>query len=348
MKKIECKNLVIKSNTLIEAKYRLTEIEQKIIYKLITQINKEDQDFKPYIFKIKDFASMLNTKNKNFYTEIKTTTKDLMKKVFTIKDTVKKTELQIGWFSSVEYKEGEGIIEIEFSPKLKPFLLQLKGAFTQFDIENVMQLKSGYSCRIYELLKQYEQLKTRTFSVDELKSILGLESSEYKNFYDFKKYVLEKALNEINTKTDIIFDFETVLGERKKVIAIKFVIKSSKVYLNQEQNTQEKELNLHENNIQEIIDTFKTKYGGVLIDTYVQKMIDKKGFEYIKKCLIDYKVHIKDRDITNLGADFYTFVTKGYQKPQGKKKTPSYANFEQRNYSDEYYEKFYENLKGDK
>ncbi len=40
------KSLVVQSNTLVEAKYRLSVEEQKIIKILIAQIQREDEDFK--------------------------------------------------------------------------------------------------------------------------------------------------------------------------------------------------------------------------------------------------------------------------------------------------------------
>ena len=37
--------------------------------------------------------------------------------------------LLANWISSAEYKKGEGIIALSFSPKLKPYLLQLKAIY---------------------------------------------------------------------------------------------------------------------------------------------------------------------------------------------------------------------------
>ena len=47
--------MVRKANSLIEATYKLSAIEQKIVLYLVSTITLSDEDFKPYQFKIKKF-----------------------------------------------------------------------------------------------------------------------------------------------------------------------------------------------------------------------------------------------------------------------------------------------------
>lgn len=58
-------------------------------------------------------------------------------------------------FLIFEYVEGSGIVQVEFHKSLKPYLLQLQeyGNFTKYQINNVVNFKSQYSIRLYELLK---------------------------------------------------------------------------------------------------------------------------------------------------------------------------------------------------
>ncbi len=57
--------------------------------------------------------------------------------------------LKLQWLASAEYFEGSGYVELEFSQKLKPFLLQLKDRFTKYQLEYALKLKKSYSIRIY-------------------------------------------------------------------------------------------------------------------------------------------------------------------------------------------------------
>ena len=53
------KTLVVQSNSLVQAKYRLSVEEQKIIKILISQIQRDDKDFQNYEFRIRELAEML-------------------------------------------------------------------------------------------------------------------------------------------------------------------------------------------------------------------------------------------------------------------------------------------------
>lgn len=107
------------------------------------------------------------------------------------------------WLASAEYKNGEGIMLLTFSPKLKPYLLQLKKAFTSYRLNNILSLKSAYSIRLYELLKKWQYLNKWECSIENLKEKFGIEQDKYKLYGHFKARVVEPAVKELNEKTDI-------------------------------------------------------------------------------------------------------------------------------------------------
>ncbi len=59
-----------------------------------------------------------------------------------------------------------------------------------------------HAVRIYELLMQYLSLGKREFELSELKEILSI-ADEYKVLADFKKRVLNTAVQQINEHSDI-------------------------------------------------------------------------------------------------------------------------------------------------
>ena len=217
-------SLVVKSNHLIEASYRLTTQEQRIVLILSSMVKPDDKDFHRYKIEVKEFNRLVGIENEGGYTRTKETTKKLLERVLVIKNLKDKKELQIGWLASAEYSEGEGFVELEFSPKLKPYLLALKECFTQYQLKNVIALKRSYSIRIYELLKQYEKIGERYFEVDQLKRILGIKDEQYKLYGDFKRKVIKPAEKELKTKTDIYFNFKEKKKARK-VTGLYFFIK---------------------------------------------------------------------------------------------------------------------------
>lgn len=221
------KNIVVKSNKIVEARYKLSVQEQRIILALTSMIKPDDRDFHTYRFTVKQLMNLTGVKGENYYSQIKEVTKGLIEKSLTIKEPT--GDLQISWLSSAKYWDNEGVIDLCFSPKLKPYLLQLKSHFTQYQLENVAKLRSNYSIRIYELLKQYENTsrQKRVFNLDELRVILGIEEGRHKRFNDFKRYVIEVAKKELPKKTDIGFDYRLIKTSRK-ITAIKFILKPKK------------------------------------------------------------------------------------------------------------------------
>ncbi len=220
-------DLIVKANKLIEAKYKLNIVEARLILKLVSTIEKEDSDFKIYKFKVNELLNEFKM-NKENYRDIKNSTYSLIKRAMKIKEHKSKRELQVGFLSSADYYDDKGILELCFDPKLKPYLLQLKESFTSYRLENVKRFNKVYAIRFYELMKQYQKIGTRRFSVSHLKDILGIGKDEYKQYSDFKKRVVLAAQEELLEKSDLRFEFKEI-KKRKKVIELEFLILNNKI-----------------------------------------------------------------------------------------------------------------------
>ena len=219
--------LVTKSNYLImNSSYDLSSEEQKLILTLASMVQPDDEEFKSYKFKIADFIKLLGIENKSKYTEVPKITKELMKKVFEIEED--DTIIQIAWLSSVVYKKGTGMVELEFSPKLKPYMLKLNSMFTQYKLSNILSLKSKYSPRMYEILKanEFKRQGYIEIGVEGLRKLLKVENI-YPLYADFKRKIIIQTQKELKNLTDINFDFEEVKTGRK-VTSLKFYIHANK------------------------------------------------------------------------------------------------------------------------
>lgn len=217
-------NIVSKSNTLIEANSRLNLVEQKMLLCLASNIEPNDRDFKTYTFPIRQFHDLLGLSGSTKYTELSKITKELLSKVIEIR--AGEELIQVSWLSSAIYNRNKGTIDMRFDPLLKPFLLELSSKFTSYRLANVVKLKSTYAIRIYELLKQYEDLKERTISLENLRYYLDA-MDVYPNYANFKQRVLKPSQKELEQKTDISFEFEEIkLG--RKVQKVRFIIRSQK------------------------------------------------------------------------------------------------------------------------
>jgi plasmid replication initiation protein len=279
---------VVKSNEIIEARYRLDVLEQKFILYLVSLINPEDTDFKNLKVKVADFERVMNvggSKWGNIYTVVREIILSLNEKPLQI---VKEdgTKLIINWISSAEIKPRTGIIHFEFSERLKPYLLQLKSRFTLYKLNNILRLNSAYSIRMYEFLKSYQYKGGVYYSVDDLKLLLGV-SDKYDDYRDFKKRVLNTAQQELAKKSDICFDYKEQ-RDRRKIVALDFKVyenPNTPDYINPNKNkrkTKTTDVTDNNNATSPADNTVVEKLVQLQFTPTKAKDIYKKGFQNIK------------------------------------------------------------------
>lgn len=220
--------LVIQHNHLIEAHYRLSLQEKRVILWLLTQIKPNDEDFKLHKLEVREFSNMTGLEAGNQYSKLQEITLNLMKRVMKIYEPYTKSILQMAWLSFAKYHLTKGYIELRFDPALKPYLLKLKSQFTKLTLSDIMQLSSIYAIRVYELLKQYEYISQRKISIKDLYEYCGIAGEEYKKYNNFKSRILERAKKEINAKTDIVIDYIEI-KESRKIVAIEWTIKKKNI-----------------------------------------------------------------------------------------------------------------------
>jgi len=227
-----------KSNDLVEAKYKMDIWETRIFTKMITMIRMDDQDFHNYRIYYKEIIDEFDLDKQNSaYDRILEGALSLMKKtVKMVRETDEGTkDFYANILAGVEHlSDGGKYLDLSFHPKMKPYLLQLKTRFTIYDARNILSLPSSYSIRIYELLKQFEKIKTRTFDLVSLKELVGaieevdtgkkiITKDLYPLYGNFKQKVLLRAQDHLEKHTDIKFTFDQI-KQGRKITKIKFYI----------------------------------------------------------------------------------------------------------------------------
>lgn len=284
------KELVVKHNQIIESAYTMTTTEAKIIAKLTSMIKKEDEDFKEHIFKVSDLLKELGLGNQN-YIALEQSIDKLMSRIIEIKlDTKnKKGEndiLKITFVSSCIYRHSTSEIVLRYDPNLKPYFLQLNQNFTKYFLKNILELKSFYSIRIYEMLKQYEKLRERVIEIDHLRKMLEIQPSEYKLYADLKKRVLLTAEKEINEKTDLLVSFEEIKTVRK-ITAVRFKIekKSSISSIGEVENIEIKNIEEVKEYPEEVLELFNILPFSEQVEkrkAELAELLKSHTFEYLK------------------------------------------------------------------
>jgi plasmid replication initiation protein/DNA polymerase IIIc chi subunit len=213
--------LVVQDNEFINFRHTLTMQEARVFLSVVAQVEKDDEEFKIYKIDIDKFVEAVGLKRKDMHEELKKVSDQLTSKKFR-REGEDGSFLITNYISSAEYKSGEGFVELTFDPKLKPYLLGLKTKFTQYDIRNILALRSIFSILLFQFLKQFEKIGERTFNLIDLKYKLNVDD-KYKNYAHFRIYVLEIAQREIKENCDIYFEYEE-LKQGKRVTGIKFFI----------------------------------------------------------------------------------------------------------------------------
>ncbi len=213
--------IVTQSNHLVQARYNLSLAEQRLVLTMISKIQPDDEDFKPYRISVNELAEFLGIAKGSAYKECKKTTENLLKRVLSIEE--EDGLLQTNWVSSAKYIDGSGMVNLSFDPLLKPYLLQLKSNFTSCKLEMLLSFNSQYTVRMYTLLKQYEKLKVREIELEQLREMLGILKDQHVEYSNFKNNILKITQKELNEKADLYFEFDEIKYGRR-VGAIRFNI----------------------------------------------------------------------------------------------------------------------------
>lgn len=216
------KDLIVQSNALVEACYKLSLQEARIILFLASRIEPDDSDFKDYEIPVKELAEIAQIDSSSLYSTMIGVTDTLLKKVFKVKKEDGKTE-QFAWLCAAIHNPRSGSITLRFDKELKPYLLKLKKNFTSFSLSVAIKFKNIFSFRIYELLKQYESIGKREISIDDLRWMLDLDDNTYPLYGNFKQRVIKPIQKELKEKSDIYFDFDEIKRGRS-INAIRFII----------------------------------------------------------------------------------------------------------------------------
>lgn len=224
---------VVKSNDLIQrSRFKLNLQQQKAILFIVSQIKTTDEDFTPYTFEIRDFCKVcgIDSIGGNNYETLKAALKELSdKSLYIMVD--RNTEKLVRWLDDVTFYKDRGLVSVTVGKAMKPYLLHLHENFTKYELVYTLRMKHSTTPRLYELLKSYHfnDLKpyTVTLDLEELRKLLDAEKKTYQEYKYFKRYIIDKSVDEINSQTDIVVSVNPI-KKKRIVYALEFHIERQK------------------------------------------------------------------------------------------------------------------------
>jgi plasmid replication initiation protein len=203
---------ITKHNSLIEASYRLTLDEQRLILACIAQIDSRQALPEKNRFEVTvgEFVDLFGVDPSNAYAQMREATERLAERWIIINGD---KAHQARWLYEKKYAHGEGYVAIGFSPTVAPYLSVLHRDFTTYKLGQVAAFKSAHSIRLYELLIRFDDSGIRLITVDQLKDRLDL-ANQYPQFSKLKQWVIDPAVAEINEKSDLNVDWRPIRKKR--------------------------------------------------------------------------------------------------------------------------------------
>ena len=279
------KELVVKSNRLVEASYRLTEVEMQIVLYSICRSREDGVGLSPkdpLTIRADDFAARFGTNTNKVYGQLKNAMDTLYRRTLIIRDEDPKTGkprvVETRWISDKAYIDGAGQIQITFAHKVIPFISQLEGDFTQYLLKQIGRMTSVYAVRLYELLLQHLKFGKREISIVWLKDTLQITG--YDALKDLKRRVIDVAVDQINKYSDINVSYTNIKTGRA-ITGFMFTIKRA--------STEAAVMPTTENNVDNktllafVPDAHRAKKSVIAAIESAEK---KHGFDYVKRNIL--------------------------------------------------------------
>ncbi len=272
-------NVIKKDNDLIFARCDLSAVQIKILSVVLGQIYKDDCELKPFIMPTSKFLKIIGLGDEN-YSYLNFLLKDFIKKPIEAFRDNKNWKIY-SWFTDAGCSNGN--VEINLNPKLAPYLLNLKQKFTTYPLSQILNLKSKYDMKLYEVFVSVlggNRSFIYAIAIDDFKKLLNIEKMP---FSKIKQSILDK----INLKNaDISAEYKAIKSGNK-VVKLSFLIKrTSKKILSRKITFNPATLKFDGIEFGDIV-FYETEFDGLDVDKEIEKLQDwivrKADFENLKE-----------------------------------------------------------------
>lgn len=193
---------VVISNQLVGATYRCSLVEQRVLQLAICEARRTEQGLGQgdcVVITAKDYVELYGVATRKAYQQLADVVPTLTKCALRVVDDADVVRVS-RWLSRCEYTRGD--LAVAFSPLVVQHITRLEREFTKYRLRHVAQMTSSYAIRLYQMLAQYANLGNREIALDWLRQVLRLDD-EYLRFNNFRAWVLDPAVGQINLHSDL-------------------------------------------------------------------------------------------------------------------------------------------------
>ena len=217
--------LEIKKHSALAQINNVTSLVQRKSINALLRIAKDQlkRDPMTQIFQVDlGMLKKLSGVGRNDNRELKRSLKSLVSLVIEY-NILHKDEYERGAFPLLSYVKIRGkqrgetaTVSFSLSP---PILATLEKPTMFFRLNLLLQrgFKSKYGIALYELLLDYKGIKKIYIEIDKFRKLMGIQPEQYSIFAMLKKKVIDKAIEEINEKSDLNVSYEVERSGRKVI-----------------------------------------------------------------------------------------------------------------------------------
>ena len=225
---------VIEPHQIIDATHQLSLLEIRLIQLTLTKtfMNESMVENRNYRIDLDELAEEFMIPRDTAYREVKSVIDTLatrtivLNKSLVVPGASSKDKRIIHWVRHIDYNPTESYVEIQWHEDLVYILNTLgkDNPYSKYLLDNTKGMKSVLSIRLFRLLNKWRRTGTKSFEIEELKRLLGIEVGKYSNVVSFRRDVIDKAVRDINAKSSLYVESIPVRAGRC-IVEFKFVIK---------------------------------------------------------------------------------------------------------------------------
>lgn len=305
-------------NELVNSRYRLGVVEQRMIIALASHINKHGDDFDQCMIDANDLAKFMGLDPKSAYGQLKRTADALVKCIVSFEwyktpKSKQKSWIKANWFDYICYDAETVTIVFKFGSLVKPLLLEVVEAYVRSEAKPLMKFRRSASYRFYNFAVEWQKLREKTISIDDLKHMLMLDD-EYPLYGGLNQKVIAPAIKEINKLTDYEISYMPKKTGRK-ITDIVFKIKVKNKSKIQQIKPKKKDIETDAVPAEWTEDKtalYNDIVGLGLLKKDAKKIINEKALEEIRISVEYAKKQDAAGKVKNFGAYLYKAIADGY------------------------------------
>jgi len=214
---------VTKSNSLVDASYRLNVQAQKLVLACLGKVDPRSEIPKEMTLTAQEYSDLMGITNAR--RDLYKAADSLFDAVIILKD--ENEEVKIRWIQKgVKKLKGDGAVVITWTDEVLKYISQLQSRFTTYKLRNIASLQSSHSIRLHELLQRFNDKNYRVITIDDFRSALGL-GDKYPEFKILNRAVIKPSIDELNQRSDLVIEYDTIKKGRT-VTALAFTFKQNK------------------------------------------------------------------------------------------------------------------------